>query len=282
VRDVDWVGVVEFGGDRPLDDLEVDIAFDGHLDDARAAIDLPHRPKHEWAADVLIVPIPPPSRPESLSGRVKRIDDLLHRARKGTHPGGTLCAMCHRDDHLGVLALEAIELKKCEKIAPELVGIGHDAPNLHFGLWQRHYAGGLPRRFGHFELPWLRVDKAEDSLYDIRDWQGDLVTTREHRWLRGRLERPLAALYDTFAQHLQEVATTGAGELLVVHHGDLQPQFFASGEDVRWEPRKSDLVEPVRAVREALRAFERILFVRANKRDGIVWSSIVQYSQPER
>lgn len=207
--------------------------------------------------------------------RRKQIVNLIGRAAKAVAPGGTLCVAVHGRDLSAQLALQDVTLSRWSEVPAEQLVMAPALSRFRCAIWQRFTGDGLADVLGGLELPWIRIQRNRcEKHYELTTWSGHTSSTHGHRLVSGRLPRHRAAMYDLAARAVEIAAKQGVRDLLVVHHGDFQHQFFDPDED--WTPSKSDLVEPIRAVVDAVGGLDRVLFVREHWRRGIHWSNLVE------
>lgn len=270
-RDVATFGVVQFEETAPTDGW--DFVASGELAEGYADIAYPHRPKSEWAPEVMVLPVPYDGTSAS-ERRESTLQALVCRARKALQPGGVLLVIAHSADVHAQRAIETAPASDIRRVGRHVLGVEIRAPDVHVRLLQRENPS-VARSIGNFETPWLRILRRPHAIYEVDTWFGEMFTTTQHSLLDGRIPRPRAALYDVVGDAVQTSVGRGAEHLRVIHHGDFQPSFFVADEKndgERWSPQASDLVKPIRRLWGELSRLSKVIFHREDTDKGILWN----------
>lgn len=270
VRPVDSTGIATVDDFDVSTGCEFDLTLEASVGPRFATLEFPS--PHGGFLDSLFLAVPAGPRDD---GRRKRLVDLIRRAAKTVAPGGTLCVAVDARDLDAQLALQEAGLRRWSEVPAETLALAPSLSQYRCAVWQRHTTDGLPDVLGGLELPWIRIQRLRgEKHYRLKTWQGTDKSTHAHPLVSGRIPRHRAAMYDLTARAVEVAAMQGVRDLLIIHHGDFQHEFFDPDEG--WSPRKSDLVEPIRALADALDGLGRVIFVREHRRRGIEWTRLVE------
>jgi hypothetical protein len=182
-----------------------------------------------------------PSTPKKTRDVVSRV---LSHCSKRIRSGGEI--HFYTDDLNGAITVSDFQHREMSRIMP----------------WEFDAGGSLdfsPFIFRHTgmrcPLHILEIRRIAQDQYEARIDGRTIFASMHNRWMKGQRPRPRAALYDILANSLRLLIRDGVREVLINHHGDLQPELIQ-----KWTPRKSYLQTPIRRVRALLRSLEYVRF----------------------